>query len=298
MMSLWRLVISPSVCSDQNFFFSLASVFLSSFRMFVESSQLEHKKMSSDLGTSSCNEKMGEMDTGRAAGSTNRDGHRLDELARMVAIARADDRVELETRIGVCRGLGFKSGIARDHMDQLIELMDEHALERDSTLRCLDREWVETEDYIFVDEAGRRLRTRVTYGNEGMSATTVHKRKLRDVTLRTRRAAIRVSASLEDEIVASSSGASLPVAVRPSHVRIKQTRRFACTNSPFIVSCFMVWEGSSFEEAERQQASDEPTFEVECELSQHDETRRSYLMKHSDRYVARSLLCKTMDLML
>ena len=213
----------------------------------------------------------------------------VDTLAAFVQRAKADDSVELETRIGTWKQNRFLPGVDRSTMDRLVRAMDSHSKEEDATVAALDDEWMELEDYFYT-VTDRRMRTRVEYCPETMQMTpmTIEKKPLAQMLLQTHLFDIRVSLAHE---IRDEEPVKI---VRPKHVRIKQFRRYKASASPFVITCAMTWSGASFREAEENQATMEPTFEIECEL---ELPRDPLYRRRPNRHIAKSLLAKNVGIM-
>jgi len=231
--------------------------------------------------------------------------------ARLVeAVRRAwrDKRVELELRVGEVRNGRFTPGVTRDHMDRVVK-----TLEATDRARARGVSWLECEDYFFAPPpavaettAARRLRTRVHFdaGQMSVRSETIHKVRVDQFVLRTHAFDVRVAVHEEVPV-------ALPVAlaVRTDHVRIKQTRTFDLTHSPFRIDCSMVWSGATRSEAEKRQQREDGLFEIELEFAPHDDEAAGRTVDWRARYGARdeaaacdrlvgSLLSKATDLIM
>ena len=152
-------------------------------------------------------------------------------------------------------------------------------------------EWEETEDYMYMHQ-GESLRTRVSFSADTLqpSVSTLHKKQIQTLTLCSHIYDIRISLALEEPKENPN------ILIMPQHVRFKQTKNIKSLTSPYIISCNMVWSGSTATEAEKIQASGEPIMELECEVYLHSD--KDYVATHSSRHIAKSILMKSVNLML
>lgn len=205
-------------------------------------------------------------------------------VARLVASMRADGgNLELEARLGVHGGDGFRTGVSRERMDAVLGMM------QDSSHVSGDAEWQEDHDYFF-DVAGAPLRSRVHFDTNSMmlNSETIRKVRLGAIDLESGGDYdVRVALAREAPVCAKE----IPASVMPSRVRIMQRRRFCTAASSWAFDFKMTWTGCSVDEAERMQQQQEPRFEIECELVNAEEALRA----HSDEYLAASLLLKMSD---
>lgn len=211
----------------------------------------------------------------------------LRTVAQMVRRARTEPHMELETRLGVMREGRFDARIPRSHMDALLPALAEFAKASPERLEDRCGEWLE-EDSFYFRVGARQVRTRIA-PSEGGSATTVEKRAVDTVLLRTLTFDVKVCLSEEIPVRA----ADLPNVADTHHVRAKQVRTFRCPGASLDISCAAVWSGATQTEVERAQAASEPFFELECELDVAGLTR-----ERTDEYLAESLLLKTANLMM
>lgn len=208
-------------------------------------------------------------------------------VAAMVRKARANANMELETRVGVMRDGRFDARIPRSHMDELLPALEAFARAAPSRLVEHHGEWREEDNYYFRS-LGRQLRTRVAPA-EAMRATTVEKRSVEVLLLRTLTFDVKVCLSEEVPVRA----ADLPNVSTTDHVRAKQVRRFRCPKASLEISCAAVWAGATQSDVELAQREAEPFFELECELD-----ASGLSGAEADAYLAESLLLKTANLMM
>ena len=215
-------------------------------------------------------------------------GKGVGPVAKLVAQLRAHPDHELEARLGRLEHGRFRAGVTRAEIDRIVDMMQQSRFVRDCG------EWAEEQDFEF-QENGKTLRTRVRYDSLEMNlrAVTICKQTVAccDVPIEyasaEQGADFRVALKRE-EVVANTSPC-----VATTSVRIKQRRRFCTLDGLWAFDFSMCWQGRTKEEAERQQAASEPTFEVECELID----ARAALNASDDARIACSLLLKTWDLL-
>ena len=203
------------------------------------------------------------------------------------------EELELELRFG---SLGptqnFVSGVSREFMEVAICRLQTNAA-------CKSSEWNEHEDYFYniSTENGttRQVRTRVTFDayEFGVASTHSVKRCIASVTLKTGEHAIRLALSRETPVPASQ----IPMHVNTSCVRIQQRKsiqwaRTAGAKPPWCYEFSMTWSGKTKSDAETTRAcSGRCNHEFEIELDLNNE----YVRRHSDDYLARSILLKATD---
>lgn len=229
----------------------------------------------------------------------------LSRVASMVSRARDDATLELEARIGRQTDRGFVASVTREHMDGIVRLLD----------ACGDvsseppGQWTEEENYIYT-HAGRRMRTRVRFPLDTMKldSSTIVKRTIDSITLKSRVLDVRVTLSAETPV----EGDDVPACANTDHVRIKQTRSYRAARSPFRIDCACVWSGDTRGAAEAKQKQSNPVYEIECELDVHDRADRAWARRYgaaaaaarransdgASSKLAHSLLLKMADLMM
>lgn len=213
--------------------------------------------------------------------------------------ARREDpaHYELEARFGRVGKDGFTCGVSRAQMDGILEIMQDSG-------HCVgEEEWSEEHDFIFTDNKGRSLRTRVVFDSNKMilEKKTIEKKVFGKVDAETRvdqgsagkgGRDVRCMLKREQEVT------DVPSATNTDYVRIKQRRRFLLKQGENVPSRWafdfsMTWSGRTKTEAEMMQISQEPVFEIECELIDEKE----YFHSKSDAHIAKSLLHKMHDLL-
>lgn len=210
----------------------------------------------------------------------------LGEVAASVAEFRNDPHYELEIRLGTFANGVFLPGVTRNVFFSL-----ECDLVNSPTLDAEDG-WKEIVDYHYVVHRGGRVRTRVEYDDQRMELNKEH------IVKTTRRSTVlgcgddgddvcRVALSLEEPI------ANPPTVCVPTHVRIKQRRRFRDVRdgrTVWVYELSRTWSANGREAAEHRQKTMDPIFEIECELCDEG---REYLRKHpKDTFIAQSLIMK------
>ena len=188
------------------------------------------------------------------------------------------------------RASNSAAGVSRETSDRIIDMM------QSSSHVTGDSEWEEEQDFFFEGADGEIHRTRVHYDSDEMLVKphTVKKHDMGTHTLAVRRddgtpvgCDIRVSLKMEEPIL------RIQTCVSTTLVRIKQRRRFVTSDGMWSFDFAMLWKGRTKTEAEQEQASKDPSFEVECELVDAPKA----LALHSDARIATSLLLKMCDLL-
>lgn len=212
----------------------------------------------------------------------------IQQVEHLVRKLREHPEYELEARLCFQMNGRMQSGVSRDMMDRIVSMMQK------SHYVTGDDEWKEEED-MFYTYGSRPFRTRVQYDTENMTITThtVEKRLVQDSDFITDSLhddlPIVIRVSLKSENVVHN----VPVAANPSFVRIKQRRRFVTQNKAWAFDLSMTWSGKTRSDAETSQMSDEPTYEIECELINPTDLLRN----KSDKHIAASILLKMLDFM-
>lgn len=217
----------------------------------------------------------------------------MEQLVPLVAQLRRcrAEGAELEIRLGDDHGTRFAPGICRGTFDQLeTDMIDCGSLEADP-------KWVEVVDYHYL-MGRRKVRTRVSFDTATMEMAREHVAKealatavVRNVCNEDGRESCRVACSTEIPVT------DPPVQCMPTHVRIKQRRRFRDRRDGAVVWSYelsRVWSASSRSAAEHMQHTTEPVLEAECELVDEG---GAYLDARTDEQVAASLLMKARMLM-
>lgn len=164
--------------------------------------------------------------------------------------------------------------------------------------------WVETQDFYYKCQDGRRVRTTVGFDetSDSLKRTHVVKTTVRKDTFLTSRSCegdddmpdLRLSLAVEQPV----SEQSLPVMVQPQYVRIKQRKSFYYTPAGFteamwVFDLTLSWHGDTKSEAENNQRSSVPKYEIECECL----SPLAYRLhkQESKSFVAKSLILKLLD---
>ena len=208
----------------------------------------------------------------------------IQSVASLVYLYRSNPNVELEARLGRFDGTRFVSGVTRSEMDAIMSMLQE--------ADCIesDGEWTETQDFFYIYRTSN-MRTRVSYDADRMKTDmcTIEKKMLDCVDIVLGEHGIRVAVKFE------TPSSHVPSAINTTCMRIKQTQRFSLRHSSgqryFVFDFSMTWSGKTKFEAEQKQQTENPTYELECEL-----VNRDYL-EHTDDYISESLLLKTCDLL-
>jgi hypothetical protein len=205
-------------------------------------------------------------------------------ISALVARRRAaPERSELELRLGRREGGAFVPGVSREAFQLL-----ERDMEEDPGL-VADERWVELVDYHYALRRGERARTRVEFDAQRMAISTEHvaKRGAANAVLGgdDGGAACRVAVAVEEPV-------EPPSACLPTHVRVKQRRRFRDVRDGRVVWSYELsktWSAPSRGVVEHLQRATEPTYEVEAELVDEG---GAYLRARTDAEVAASLRLK------
>lgn len=197
---------------------------------------------------------------------------------------------ELEARFGILSSSCFQSGVTREEMNRIVQMM-----EGSSFLKRDDQSWNEQHDVSFRWK-GEAYRTRVLFDATNMKIcpSTIKKKKVgyadisqvayNNIHCFDLRVGLKEEIPIPNDLLTS-------ICIQPDHFRIKQTTRFLTLCGTWAFDLSTVWEGKTKTEAEKKQMKTDPSFEVECELADP-----SSLSSKSDRYVAASLLLKMHDL--
>ena len=211
----------------------------------------------------------------------------ISSLTDIIELYRHTEDCELEARFGVI-GEKFQAGVDRKTMDSIVTMM------ANSTYVKGDEEWVEEHDFYY-DYEGKKIRTRVNFNTDTMSISTestekklVHSMDFLHLINGINRGPndVRISLKTEKKVIAT------PSSVNSTLVRIKQKRRFVTLNDVWAFDFSMTWSGKTKTDAETNQMNNEPIYEIECELIDDN-----YFAKHSNDYIAASILLKMHDLL-
>ncbi len=213
----------------------------------------------------------------------------LDGVKNMVSILRKRPDLELEARLGIFNLNRFTSGVPRTEIERLIDML------QDSThISCESKEWTEEQDFFYTFE-NVQYRTRVHYDASDMTlkSHTIKKENVAkfDIICQPEvdpKIDVRVSLKKEETVNNDPN-----ICVGTSMVRIKQRKRFKTLCNRWAFDFSMSWSGQNKTDAEMKQSSEDPVFEIECELID----AKPYLAMHNDEYIACSLLLKVHDLL-
>ena len=205
-------------------------------------------------------------------------------IADLVRQRRENSKeLELELRLGVSEDGAFVAGVDAEAFSQL---------ERDfeDTLRPLSSKWTEVIDYHYALTRSQRARTRVETDAERIRCVTTHIVKSalesRMVSRDDTSECCRVALSRESPLTTP------PASCMPTHVRLKQIRRFVDEREGSVVWSYELsrtWSGNSRSVVEHLHNHSMPTYEVEVELVDAD---GSYLASRTDEEVAASIVAK------
>ena len=176
--------------------------------------------------------------------------------------AKFPGEIELEARLGSCVGETFCPGVQREVFQQLEkDMLEDCRLTTHET-------WSEIVDYHYIGLDGHPMRTRVTVNSNDM---TMQKQHIRKVDLY--KALVRCPDCSED-VARLTLSREIPVLKPPSscvptHIRIKQRRRFEASiggKVTWIYELSRTWSANTRSAVEHKQHMNEPIYEVECEL--------------------------------
>ena len=209
------------------------------------------------------------------------------QVAACVRRFRADfkEHTELELRLGTYTDGQFCPGVSKDVFNDL-----ERDLQ-DAAVLTADPGWMEHTDFHYTTARNETARTRVEYDTENIELNTTHTIKTTRQNVIFRRTdggdeAFRIAVATETPLE------DPPGSCMPTHVRIKQRKRFVDVRNGSVVWSYELsktWSACSRNAVEHKQHTTEPAYEVECELS---DCGRAYVARHSDEQIARSLLMK------
>ena len=208
----------------------------------------------------------------------------------MVSLLRETPTLELEARLGQMKNAKFVAGVEREEVDRMMDMMQK------SSHLTPSGDWIEEQDFFYVNDNRVACRTRVVYNHDTMSIipTTIQKKTISNVTSHVMdikgnalNEHIRISIKEEKPIDETS------VCVETSLVRLKQKRKFKTLCNIWSFEFSMIWSGATKTEAEASQATNNPVFEVECEIVDPCKI----LAMQSDAKIATSLLLKMRDLL-
>lgn len=212
----------------------------------------------------------------------------------MISQCAIDPTLELEARLGRVVQGRFCPGVTRSHMDKLVKSLVTLCASDPTSLTAVHDTWREEENYYF-EHAGVRMRTRVDFVDDksfGIHSQTIQKTVIDSLLLKTHTVDVRIALARETKV------RDPPPIVDTTHVRVKQVRRFRVERSPVWIDCTMQWNGTTRTDAERQQMTSDPCFEIECELRNTDVA--AWMARHGGKghKVARSFLFKVADIMM
>lgn len=199
---------------------------------------------------------------------------------------------ELEIRLGTFVNGQFCAGVPQAVFEQLERDMEE------TSLLSAESRYRELVDYHYVARRGETIRTRVEFDTDRMEVSRHHivKCGTDDVVIsrygdEDSSDACRVAFSHEKPLN------DPPTTCIPTHVRVKQRRRFTDLRKGSVVWSYELsktWSASSRLAVEHMQKMSDPVYEVECELV---DACRSYMDEHTDGGIAKSILLKAALLM-
>ena len=208
----------------------------------------------------------------------------------IIDILRKNPTYELELRIG-CFFTNHKFNAGVDYNTFKEVITDLSACDDLSK----EESWHETMD-VFFDHNKIEYRTRVIYSSSDMKVIpeTIIKNKVAQchVDVNANEYAFRISLSQEKKI----SNETVPSLVEPKYVRLKHIKHFYIINNGIRVWCIDLskcWGAKTRTEVEEKQHTENPTYEIECELL--DTT--TYLNCKTNKHVFNSLILKGLSLL-
>lgn len=208
-----------------------------------------------------------------------------------IEMARDHRGLELEARLGRVLDSGaVETSVSVDDIDDIMQLV-----QNGPNVRVDD--WVEFEDFFF-DIGSTEHRCRVQYDTERLNVNSeiVVKKRLVGCQLRSQSTVLRVVLSRETVV----DPRVLPDTVVPKHTRIHQRKTVyirsrgleASPRDTWLVQFGAVWSGKTRVDAETSQMAGQgdARYVVEVELNDPE-----YVTRHSDEYVACSLVMKSAD---
>jgi hypothetical protein len=206
----------------------------------------------------------------------------------IVELVRKNPENELELRFGKKINNKFCSGVNYDLFQEIHnDLMTTEGITK---TEC----WHETMD-VFFDHQNKEMRTRVTYSSENMSIQkeTIIKKKLSSLLAKCNSDEydFRISVSSE-EIVKNED---LPSIVNPKHVRLKHSKSFFLLKNNINVwriDLSKCWSSNSRTSVEEKQHTENPIYEVECELIDTN----IYLKTNDNTHILKSIIMKGLGL--
>lgn len=242
----------------------------------------------------------------KAAGAV---GPLITDLRGMCRTVSPDHTIELEARLGRIqmhrnRSPRFSPGVSNDYMHKILQMMGTFP----EWYRVDD--WVHEQDFIYPNDHGDSVRSRVIFDKHGQSMKVEHVKKRRrqvqdlkntmhaqeDDGMYRNAWDVRISLSTEEPVQIED----LPPTIHPSFVRVKNRKSFWYRPSTFEEAVWrfdltVAWEGETKSEAEQKQRMEPGRFEIECEMV--DPAAYLSAESHDDLYVATSLLLKIRDLL-
>ena len=212
----------------------------------------------------------------------------MTEYESIVDLVRNNPKNELELRFGKKTNNKFCSGVNYDLFQDIHE--DLMTAEGVIKTEC----WRETMD-VFFDHQGKEMRTRVVYSSENMAIEkeTIIKKKLSSILVKCDldNYDFRISVSSEENV----KNEDLPPIVDPKHVRLKHSKSFFLQKNNINVwriDLSKCWSSSSRTNVEEKQHTENPIYEVECELVDTN----VYLKSNDNSHILKSIIMKGLGL--
>lgn len=234
----------------------------------------------------------------------------VDVAKRALSQTGERENVELEGRLGRITTAGHFDSDVGDAFGAIVQMLESYP----RWSRIVD--WHDSEDVFFLAQfegAAREVRSRVSYGDAGLSVHSITKRRLASAELQLRstdpgccalehtedvvgvQLDARITASLERTVPLEA----LPPAVKPTGVRIKRRKSFylaslAVPGETFRFDCTLVWQSDNKRNVEKMQLEGAvPRHEVEVECLLPGKYLES--CRGDSTYLALSLILKLLD---
>tara|TARA_B100001989_G_C24536593_1_gene464782 strand:+ start:1181 stop:1855 length:675 start_codon:yes stop_codon:yes gene_type:complete len=212
----------------------------------------------------------------------------MNDYESIVELVRENPKNELELRFGKKINNKFCSGVSYDLFQEIHnDLMTVEGVTK-------TERWYETMD-VFFDHQNKEMRTRVTYSSEKMEIEkeTIIKKRLSSLLAKCNSDEydFRISVSSEETVKPEN----LPAIVDPKHVRLKHSKSFFILKKDINVwriDLSKCWSSDSRTSVEEKQHTENPIYEVECELVDTD----TYLKTNDNSHILKSIIMKGLGL--
>jgi hypothetical protein len=196
---------------------------------------------------------------------------------------RGTEHSELELRLGSFQNNEFRPGISKELFEDLERDFRESSLQ--------EMPWEEVVDYYYSIKNGDPIRSRVICDAQNISMHTEH------VSKKTTQSVVLSISTDGTEVVRVCHCVETPVTPPttciPTHVRIKQRKRFSDIRNGMVVWVYELsktWSACSRTAVEHIQHVSSPVYEVECELVDEGNT---YKNEVDDKNISESIITKS-----